>query len=120
MIRTKGKSATEFTKKDWSPEMLKTVVAILLDDKTGWIKWFRATTQSWAKVDMHDYDKNWAALFVLIDLDASDCFKSRDQFLAYLKEMMNRHVGPFGASDAKRFEKARVAYIQQLIGYYKV
>jgi len=120
MIRKKGKSTTEFIKKNWSPEFVKTVVAILLNDKIGWVKWFKVTVQSWAKVDMHDYDKNWAAVFVLSDLNVSDCFKSRDQFLAYLKEMMTRHVGPFGACDAKRFEKARVAYIQQLIGYYKV
>jgi hypothetical protein len=119
MIRTKGKSATEFIKKDWSPDFVKTVVAILLADKTGWVHWVKATNPSWATIDAHEYDKNWGAVFVLTDLNVSDCFKSRDQFLAYLKEMMTRHVGPFGACDAKRFEKARVAYIQQLIAYTK-
>jgi len=119
MIRKKGKSKTEFTKKDWSPKFVKTIVAILLNEKTGWIKWFKVTNRSWVTVDMHEYDEKWAAVFVLSDLNVSECFKSRDQFLGYLKEMMTRHVGPFGASDGKRFEKSRVAYIQQLIAYYE-
>jgi len=113
-------SETEVVKDGWSPETTKTVVAILLDDKTGWVKWFKATNRLWTTADMHDYDKNWGAVFVLIDLNVSDCYQSRDHFLGYLKEIMTRHVGPFGACDAKRFEKARVAYILQLIAYYEV
>jgi hypothetical protein len=108
------------TKKDWSPEMIKTVVAILLEDKIGWVKWFKKTTQSWAFDDTHDYDRNWGAVFVLTDLNVSNCFKSQDQFLAYLKEMITRHWGPFGARDPKRFQKAKIDYIQQLIAHYDV
>jgi hypothetical protein len=113
-------SETEVVKDGWSPETTKTVVAILLADKIGWVKWFKATNRLWTTADTHDYDKNWAAVFVLSDLNVSNCFKSRDQFLGYLKEMMSRHVGPFGARDATRFEEARVAYILQLIAYYEV
>jgi len=120
MTQKKGNSTTKVAKKDWSPEMMKTVVAILLDDKTSWVKWFKTTTQSWAVADTQEYDKNWAAVFVLSDLNVSDCFTSRDLFLAYLREMMVRHVGPFGARDKTRFEKARVAYIKQLIAHYDV
>jgi hypothetical protein len=118
MTRKKRQSKTEVSKKDWSPEMMKTVVAFLRNDKLEWAVWFQKTNCSWTTVSKQEYDKNWAAVFVLIDLNVTDCFKSRDQFLAYLKEMMIRYVPPFGAHDKTRFEKERVAYIQQLIAYY--
>jgi hypothetical protein len=120
MAIKKGQSKTEVSKKDWSPEMMKTVVAFLRNDKLEWAVWFKKTNCSWTTVSKQDYDKNWAAVFVLIDLHVTDCFASRDQFLDYLKEMMTRHVPPFGAHDKARFEQARVAYIKQLIAYYDV
>lgn len=123
MTRKKGRSLTEGSKKDWSPKMMKTVVAILLDEKIGWVKWLKTTTCFWVNIDIVDiqeFDKKWAAIFVLSDLNVTDCFRSRDQFLAYLKEMMTRYVPPCGARDKMRFEKARVAYIQQLIAHYDV
>lgn len=120
MTRKKGNSKLKVAKDNWLPEMIKTAVAILLDDKIKWVKWFKATTQSWAFDDTHDYDKNWSAVYVLTDLNITDCFQSREQFLAYLKKMITEHVGPFGARDKTRFEKARVAYIQQLIAYFEI
>lgn len=71
-----------------------------------WVKAFKATTNSWAYDNTREYDENWADVFVLSDLNVSDCFESRDQFIAYLKDMMARRVPPFGAFEASRFEKA--------------
>lgn len=109
----------ENVKDGWSPETVKMVVVRLLDDKIKWVKAFKAKTTSWTYDNKRYYDENWAGVFLLSDLNVSDCFQSRDQFIAYLKDMMTRRVPPFGAFDASRFEKARVAFIQELISDYE-
>lgn len=109
---------------DWSSESIQNSIRIQAEEAERRCKeqmdGFRAGKPTSPSSKTRDYDERWAALFVLLDLESSDNLQSREQFIAYLDDMITKRVTPFGAFDGKRFEQARVAYIQELIADYEV
>ena len=78
-------------KDGWSADM---AISGLLKDVIKRCKEFKATTRSWSNDNKRDYDENWARVYVLSDLQHSDCFQSRGRVLAYLQDLMTRRVPP--------------------------
>ena len=108
---------------NWSPESIIKSIRIQAEEAERRCKeqmdGFRAGKPTSPSSKTKDYDERWAAVFVLRDLEASANLQSREQCLAYLRDMITRSVTPFGAFEGKRFEKARVAYIRELISDYE-
>ena len=106
----------------WSKESIQNSLRIQAEDAERRCKemmdGFRAGKPASALTKTQDYDERWAAMFVLRELEVSPSLQSRAQFIAYLQDMITRSVTPWGAFDGKQFEKARVAYIQELIADY--
>jgi len=108
---------------DWSAESIQNSIRIQAEEAERRCKkqmdGFRAGKPTSPSSKTQDYDERWAAMFVLRDLEASASLQSREQFIVYLHDMITKRVTPFGAFDGKRFEQARVAFIQELITYYE-
>lgn len=109
---------------NWSPESIKNSMRIQAEDAERRCKeqmdGFRAGKPTSPSSVTQDYDERLAAIFVLCDLETSPSLQSREQFLAYLHDMIAKRVTPFGAFDARRFEKARAALIRELMADYDV